>query len=314
MTYESAEKRRVDLMWPRGLRARLPPAAHSHCCCYWSFPEQATPNAVGPHVGHSRGWVARKSLVAATIAGPARPLGVTRAWDNLSDYEFEALVGDLLSAELGIRFERFTRGRDGGIDLRHIPARGNRPDIVQAKHYRNSTLSSLRSAVKKEAKRLADTGVKPRSYRLATSLGLTPANKAELTGLLSPWVKREDHVLGRDDLEALLNAHPSVERQHVKLWLASGTQLAALLRAGTHARSRVLAQDIARTLPLYVQGESFFDAHARLREQGRLDCRRATRYRQDDAREDAGGRGDRRGLLPHRGVRRHRRSLGDLGS
>lgn len=195
---------------------------------------------------------------------------MTRGWDNLSDYEFESLVGDLLAADLGVRFERFTRGRDGGVDLRHIPAGGEDPDIVQAKHYKGSTLSALRTAVKSEAKRLAAGKVKSRTYRLATSLGLTPNNKTEIARLLSPWVTREDDILGRDDLEALLNEHPSVERQHIKLWLASGTQLAALLRAGTHARSRVLAQDIQRTLPLYVQGESFLEAHRRLREHGVL--------------------------------------------
>ncbi|MGH2946532.1 MAG: restriction endonuclease [Solirubrobacteraceae bacterium] len=193
---------------------------------------------------------------------------MTRGWDNLSDYEFEGVVADLLGAELGVRFERFTRGRDGGIDLRHIPSSGKRPDIVQAKHYKGSTISSLRTAVKKEAARLSKGKVKARSYRLVTSLGLTPANKMEFAGLLAPWVKRDDHVMGRDDLEALLNDHAAVERQHVKLWLGSGTQLAALLRAGTHARSRVLAQDITRTLPLYVQGESFYEAHDRLHENG----------------------------------------------
>jgi DNA polymerase III delta prime subunit len=206
----------------------------------------------------SQGW--------APSAMTARPHTVTRGWDNLSDYEFEGLVGELLGAELGVRFERFTRGRDGGIDLRHIPTRGKRPDIVQAKHYKGSTFSSLRTSVNKEAARLSKGKIKSRSYRLATSLGLTPANKSELAGVLSPWVKRDDHILGREDLEVLLNAHPAVERQHVKLWLGSGTQLATLLRAGTHARSRVLAQDISRTVPLYVQGESFFEAHARLHE------------------------------------------------
>jgi hypothetical protein len=195
---------------------------------------------------------------------------MARAWDNLSDYEFEGLVGDLLGAELGVRFERFTRGRDGGIDLRHIPTRSARPDIVQAKHYKGSTLSSLRTAVKNEARRLRQGKVKVRSYRLATSLGLTPANKTELAGLLAPWIRREDHVLGVADLEALLDDYPTVERRHVKLWLGSAAQLTALLRAGTHARSRVLAQDIARTLPLYVQGDTFFEAHARLRKYGVL--------------------------------------------
>jgi hypothetical protein len=184
-----------------------------------------------------------------------------RSWENLSDYEFENLVADLLEADLSFRFERFTRGRDGGIDLRHIPRRGRRPDIAQAKHYRASTYSNLRSAARTEARRLRDLNIRTRSYRFVTSLGLTPANKSELASILGDWVTREDHILGRDDVESLLDAHPDVERRHVKLWLNSGAQLDALLRAGTHARSRVLAQDIVRSSPLYVQGDSFLEAH-----------------------------------------------------
>jgi hypothetical protein len=81
-------------------------------------------------------------------------------------------------------------------------------------------------------------------------------------------VTRDDQILGREDVEALLDAHPDVERRPVKLWLTSGTRLSALVQAGTHARSRVLAQDIQRTLPLYVQSASFVEAEDRLRDSG----------------------------------------------
>lgn len=189
-----------------------------------------------------------------------------RNWSNLSDYEFEQLVGDLLGTDLGFRFERFTRGRDGGIDLRYIPPQRKKPDIVQAKHYQGSTYAALRSAVRKEAGRLRDLKMSTASYRLVSSRGLTPDNKSELAQILRPWVKRDDMVLGREDIEHLLDQHPNVERRHVKLWLGSSTQLAALLRAGTHSRSRVLAQDIVRTLPLYVQGQSFEEASDRLQD------------------------------------------------
>ena len=46
---------------------------------------------------------------------------MARNWHNLSDYEFEQLVGDVLGVDLAMRFERFTRGKDGGIDLRQLP-------------------------------------------------------------------------------------------------------------------------------------------------------------------------------------------------
>jgi DNA polymerase III delta prime subunit len=191
---------------------------------------------------------------------------MARNWGNLSDYEFEQFIGDLLGVDLGMRFERFTRGKDGGIDLRHVPPGRKKPHVVQAKHYQGSTYSDLRTAARKEADRLRALGLSTASYRLVTSLGLTPANKRELASVLQPWVKQDDRIIGRDDLEALLDEHPEVERRHVKLWLGSSTQLASFLQAGTHTRSRVLAQDIKRTLPLYVQGESFGEGLERLQD------------------------------------------------
>jgi hypothetical protein len=185
---------------------------------------------------------------------------VPRNWPNLSDYEFEALVGDLYSAELGVRFQRFPRGRDGGIDLRHLRPGRVRPDVIQAKHYQGSRFSDLRTAARKEKRRLETLGLSTSSYRLVTSLGLTAANKSELAEILSRWIRSEDWIVGRDDLEDLLDEHPQIERKHVKLWLGSSTHLAAYARPGTHARSRVLAQSIARSLPLYVQGRSFAEA------------------------------------------------------
>jgi DNA polymerase III delta prime subunit len=188
-----------------------------------------------------------------------------RNWDNVSDNEFEAVVGDLLGTDLGMRFERFARGPDGGIDLRHRDGR-KRPDIVQCKHYKGSSWSDLRRDARKERTRLAALKPQPRSYRFVTSLGLTPKRKTELMKILAPYVREEAHIYGRDDLESLLDEHEAVEHRHVKLWLASGPQLAALLRPGTAARSRMLAERVKRTLPLYVQGRSFFDARAILQE------------------------------------------------
>jgi hypothetical protein len=38
---------------------------------------------------------------------------------------------------------------------------------------------------------------------------------------------RAPHGAAYEDLDVLLDAHPKVERQHVKLWLTGGTQLDA---------------------------------------------------------------------------------------
>ena len=128
-------------------------------------------------------------------------------------------------------------------------------------------MSVLVRAAKKESGRLAQLRPKPLTYRFVTSKGLTAANKARLAAELSPWIKRESDVLGAGDLEGLLDRHPDVERRQVKLWLTGGTQLAALLRAGTVHRSQSLLDEIERAMPRYVQSQVFADARTQLREQ-----------------------------------------------
>lgn len=185
-----------------------------------------------------------------------------RPLERLADTEFEDLIGDLLSAEENRRYERFRRGPDLGIDLRYTA--GNSLVIVQCKHYRNSTISQLRASARREAARLGETGVEPTHYRFVTSLSLTPSNKAALVEDLEGWIASEGDVLGGDDVEALLDLHPEVERRHVKLWLSGGTALEALLNADVLARSRALLRSIDRALPLYVQTEAFLLAYEKL--------------------------------------------------
>jgi len=67
---------------------------------------------------------------------------------NLAPADFEDLVRDLVGGELGIRFEAFGPGPDGGMDGRH--AKDQSVTILQAKHYANSPFRSLLSAMKRE--------------------------------------------------------------------------------------------------------------------------------------------------------------------
>jgi DNA polymerase III delta prime subunit len=187
-----------------------------------------------------------------------------RSFAALSDHDFELLVADLLREELGVRFELFGRGRDLGIDLRHLPAQDARPDIVQCKHYLRSSYKVLLRAAKDEAKKVAALDPAPGSYRFVTTQSLTVARKRELLEALLPFAASEDDILGGEDVNALLDAHPKVERQHVKLWLTGGAQLDALLRAGTYHRSRQLLEETQAALPRYVESRAFFEARDRL--------------------------------------------------
>lgn len=190
-----------------------------------------------------------------------------RRYDNFSSHDFELFVADLLGAELGVRFEAFPRGADGGVDLRYVADKRKRPHVVQCKHYAGSAFSALVTAAKRETGRLEKLNPRPLSYRFVTSRSLTASNKSRLAAELSPWLEHENDVLGAEDLEGLLDRHPDVERRQVKLWLTGGTQLAALLRSGTINRSQSLLDEVERTMPRYVQSAIFAEARERLRDQ-----------------------------------------------
>jgi Restriction endonuclease len=191
-----------------------------------------------------------------------------RRFDNFSPYDFELFIADLFGSDLGVRFETFARGPDSGIDVRYVPAcMDTGPHIIQCKHYVRSSFRSLLAAAKREAKKLKELTPQPSRYQLVTSKELTPTNKTSLMSALEPWITREQDVLGANDIEVILDRHPDVERRQVKLWLTGGTQLAALLSAGTLQRSQSLLDEIEHAMPRYVQSRVFSEARDRLRDQ-----------------------------------------------
>lgn len=184
----------------------------------------------------------------------------------LNDHDFELLVADLFRAVEGRRYEVFARGADGGVDLRHLGRDGS--DVIQCKHAVFSSVAQLVSAAKKERLSLAALDPQPVSYRFVTSRRLTAANKASLRVVLNPYIASDAEVLGEDDLLLLLGEHPEVERRHIKLWMPSSAGLRALLSASVGSRARTLAQDIERSLPVWVPNAAYDEARRMLGDLG----------------------------------------------
>ncbi len=187
---------------------------------------------------------------------------MSRNFSPLNGADFEDLVRDLIGEELGIRFEAFCAGPDGGIDGRHAPDAAKAPTILQAKHMEGSTFAVLKAAVRKE--RASIDKLAPSRYVLATSRPLTPANKASLASEIGPALLSESDILGPDDLEALLRKHPSIEKAHIKLWLSSAAILDRVLRSASHAYAATTKEEIEAKVKVYVQNPSFGDASERL--------------------------------------------------
>src|SRR5436189_872943 len=120
------------------------------------------------------------------------------SFTGLSPYEFEDLCRDLFQEHLDLQLESFAAGADAGIDLRHLRSPTDRGLILQCKHFAGSTYSTLKSKLKQEVPKL--DRLRPREYRVITSVSLTPHRKSEIKTLLRPYVRSVNHVYGSDDI------------------------------------------------------------------------------------------------------------------
>jgi len=174
---------------------------------------------------------------------------------SLSNYDFEILGRDLLQKEYGVRLENFKTGRDNGIDLRYCNNSDNTV-IIQCKHYVESGVTALIRQIKNDelakVQRLA-----PARYILVTSVGLTPKNKDDLYQILKPYTKSSMDIIGKEDLNNLLNRYPEIERQNFKLWITSQTVLDKVLHAEIYNYGENEIEEIISKNKYYVHNSSF---------------------------------------------------------
>ena len=169
---------------------------------------------------------------------------------QLNDKEFEVLGTDLLSRREGVPFERFKPGRDSGVDGRFFRAEGAE-EILQCKHWVSSPLEKL-------VKHLEDVEIakvrklRPSRYFLMLSHPLSRSDKTRIGDIFKPFISSPADILGREDLNDLLAAHPEVELRHYKLWIGSTTVLRHLLNKAIHDRSAFALEEILSEAHLYV--------------------------------------------------------------
>ena len=179
---------------------------------------------------------------------------------NLSYADFEDIARDLIGKEIGIRFEAFAEGPDGGMDGRH--AKGAYSTILQAKHYAGSTYSALKSKMKLERK--AIDRLCPSRYMLVTSHPLTPAKKKQLSEIIGPALQCESDILSPADLNALIRKFPDIEKSHIKLWLMGVGVLERVIHAASYAYNNITVVEIEAKLRVFAPNPSLEQAQKTL--------------------------------------------------
>ena len=179
----------------------------------------------------------------------------------LQPSEFECFSRDLLQARENIFIESFADGRDKGIDLRFAYDK-DKTCIVQCKRYKE--WQELKGNLKNEIEKVKR--LNPQRYILTTSVDLTVGQKTEIVSMFTPYILNNTDILGRKDLNNLLNLHKDIEKDYHKLWLASTNVLNLIINKSTVNWSSFELEKIEREIRLYVENKSLSQALEILKE------------------------------------------------
>ena len=169
----------------------------------------------------------------------------------LQPSEFECFSRDLLQAREGIFIESFADGRDKGIDLRFAYSK-DKTCIVQCKRYKE--WKDLKGKLKEEVEKVKR--LSPQRYILTTSVDLTVKQKDVVLAMFNPFILSGMDVLGKKDLNNLLEQNPEIEKNYHKLWLASTNVLNTIINRATLNWSSFELEKIEKDIRLYVENES----------------------------------------------------------
>lgn len=165
-------------------------------------------------------------------------------FQQLNDREFEQLSADLLSIKYKTNIEIFKWWRDWWVDWRFF-SNTDEEIIIQCKHYLKTSYSGLKSKLKSEEVKKVKK-LNPQKYIFVTSQELSRDNKKEIKDIFSPYIKRDDDIFWREDLNKLLFENKEIEKKYYKLWLNSTHVLENIFNNSIKWRSEFLFQQITR--------------------------------------------------------------------
>lgn len=177
-------------------------------------------------------------------------------YGNLSHFEFELLVKDILEKKLSIKLRSYSAGKDRGIDIRGYV--GNEI-IIQVKHYYNSKYPDLKTALEKELKKVEE--LKPKRYIIVTSLGLLPQYEDEIFELFQGFIISKEDIIDGNCLNSFLekDCNNDILKIHNKLWLTSTNVLDLIFHKNLDIDSRAFVSDYEMRARLFVEIEAYTD-------------------------------------------------------
>lgn len=168
----------------------------------------------------------------------------------LSPLDFEHLIRDLLSKDLGIELSAFAEGKDGGIDLRYSSNK-SKSLIVQCK--RVKILS--KEDIDKEFIKIKN--INPKEYYFVCSKELSVEMFDYIKLVFKQWMNNEDkYIYTRSRLNKLLDSNLDVHQKNYKLWLNSSTIFNTLINQPLFQRAKSLINEIKKDNVYYVKNDS----------------------------------------------------------
>lgn len=181
---------------------------------------------------------------------------------NLNDYEFEILCKDIMEKKLSKNLHRFSKGRDGGIDLcdSKIPMQ----NMIQVKHYINSKYANLRTALKSEIEKVEKQN--PANYYVCCSVGLTNQQKREIASFFPKRMKDISFIIDKVEIDDFLSKEENKEivEKNYKLWLCSTNVLSTIQNHHVFVDCSEILSDVEKYTKLFVTTKAYYDCRNKL--------------------------------------------------
>lgn len=172
----------------------------------------------------------------------------------LSPLDFEHLVRDILSKDLGIELTAFAEGKDSGIDLRYSKSKKD-SIIVQCKRVKSISKEEIDEESKKIAK------LNPKKYYFVVSCDLSVNKFNYIKETFKKWMKDDDSfIYTKAKLNTLLDTHKDIHQKNYKLWLNSSLIFNSLINQPLFERAKSLINDLKKDYKYYVRNESLYKA------------------------------------------------------